>query len=99
MRAMRRTMGFLTSGLAACALVLALGCAGSTRTETTVTRTTEPVEVASAGNEPVATTNTTTTTTTTSNEPDSVLGATVHAVGTVVMFPFRVVFDALGWLL
>ena len=37
----------------------------------------------------------TTTTTTTSNEPDSILGSTFHAVGTVVLFPFRLIGDAI----
>jgi hypothetical protein len=37
-----------------------------------------------------------TTTTTTSNEPDSVLGATFHAIGTIILFPFRLVGDAIG---
>ncbi len=40
----------------------------------------------------------TTTTTVTTDEPDSVLGATVHAIGTIVLFPFRLVGDAIGLL-
>ena len=39
---------------------------------------------------------TTTTTTTTDNEPDSVLGSTLHAVGTIILFPFRLVGDAIS---
>ena len=39
---------------------------------------------------------TTTTTTTTSDEPDSVLGATFHAVGTIILLPFRLVGDAIS---
>ena len=39
-----------------------------------------------------------TTTTVTTDEPDSVLGATVHAIGTIVLFPFRLVGDAIGLL-
>jgi ABC-type Fe3+-hydroxamate transport system substrate-binding protein len=104
---MRRTMNFLASGLAACALVLALGCASSgSHTETTVTRTYGPLgneyvtrettvthypESVYVPPEEVTSTNTTTTTTTTSNEPHSVLGDVVYAVGDVVTLPFRVV--------
>jgi len=54
--------------------------------ETTTTRTYD-------SSDPPATT---TTTTTTNDEPDSVLGATFHAIGTVILFPFRLVGDALG---
>ncbi len=31
-------------------------------------------------------------------EPDSVLGSAVHFVGTVVLFPFRLIGDTLGLL-
>jgi hypothetical protein len=41
---------------------------------------------------------TTTTTTTSSNEPDSVVGATANAAGTIVEAPFRIVGDTLGIL-
>jgi uncharacterized lipoprotein YajG len=41
---------------------------------------------------------TTTTTTTTSDEPDSVVGSVFHAVGTVILFPFRLIGDAVGLL-
>ena len=41
---------------------------------------------------------TTTTTTTRSDEPDSVVGATGNAVGTIVEAPFRIVGDTLGIL-
>jgi hypothetical protein len=34
---------------------------------------------------------TTTTSTTSNNEPDSVLGATFHLVGTIIMLPFRII--------
>jgi len=37
----------------------------------------------------------TTTETTKPQEHDSVLGATAHAVGTVILFPFRLIGDAL----
>ncbi len=39
---------------------------------------------------------TTTTTTTTDSQPDSVVGSTAHAAGTIVAAPFRIVGDTLG---
>jgi hypothetical protein len=60
------------------------------------TRTTVTTADANASTEQPATT--TTTTETTDNRPDSVLGATLHAVGTVILFPFRLVGDAIGLL-
>ena len=41
---------------------------------------------------------TTTTTTTRNDEPDSVVGSTGNAVGTIVEAPFRIVGDTLGIL-
>jgi hypothetical protein len=74
-------------GLVISTLLVFQGCA-SEQTETvrrtTMTRDTAPPST------------TTTTETTTSKKPDSVLGATAHAVGTVILFPFRLVGDALG---
>ena len=61
------------------------GC--SSHSETTTTTTSEEPQSAPA---------TTITTSTTSNEPDSVLGATFHALGTIILFPFRLVGDAIG---
>ncbi|HYB92280.1 MAG TPA: hypothetical protein VEC38_14685 [Candidatus Binataceae bacterium] len=34
-----------------------------------------------------------------SSEPDSVLGATAHAVATIVLLPFRIVADVVGLIL
>jgi hypothetical protein len=62
------------------------GC--SSQSETTTTTTSEEPQSAP--------TTVTTSTTTTSNEPDSVLGATFHAIGTIILFPFRLVGDAIG---
>ena len=62
------------------------GC--SSHSETTTTTTSEAPQSAP--------TTTVTTSTTTSNEPDSVLGATFHAIGTIILFPFRLVGDAIG---
>ena len=39
---------------------------------------------------------TTTTYTTTTSEPDSVVGSTAHAAGTIIAAPFRLVGDALS---
>jgi len=38
----------------------------------------------------------TTTTSTTTEEPDSVVGSTAHAAGTIIAAPFRIVGDALS---
>jgi hypothetical protein len=57
--------------------------------QTTYTTTSEP----GYGYSP---TETSTTTTTTTNQPDSVVGATADAAGTIVEAPFRIVGDALG---
>ena len=65
--------------------VVVQGC--SSQSETTTTTTSEEPQSAPA---------TTITTSTTSNEPDSVLGATFHALGTIILFPFRLVGDAIG---
>ena len=62
------------------------GC--SSHSETTTTTTSEETQSAPP-------TKTTTSTTTTSNEPDSVLGATFHAIGTIILFPLRLVGDAI----
>jgi hypothetical protein len=48
-----------------------------------------------AGPPPSSTSTTTTTEKATSHEPDSVVGATAHAIGTAVLFPFRLAGDTL----
>jgi len=45
---------------------------------------------------PVETRSTTTYTTTTTDDHDSVVGSTVHAAGTIIAAPFRLVGDALS---
>jgi hypothetical protein len=72
------------------ALTMAVGCSSEqTSTTTTRTATTAP---ATAENQPAPPPEaTTTTTTSSSNEPDSVLGATFHLVGTIIMLPFRII--------
>ena len=71
------------------ALPIAQGCSSQQTT------TTETTQTAPDPNNPAAS-STTTTTTTTENEPDSLLGATFHVIGTAILFPFRLVGDALG---
>ncbi len=74
-------------------LAMAPGCS-SEQTSTTTTRTTVDPGYAQRSQDsypppqPVATT---TTTTTTSSEPDSVLGAAFHLVGTIILLPFRII--------
>jgi hypothetical protein len=58
------------------------------------TKTVRSTTTAGTPAQPQATT--TTTETTKSKQPDSVLGATAHAVGTVLLFPFRLIGDAVG---
>ena len=71
------------------------GCA-SEQTKSAQSTTTNTPAVSTAA-QPQATT-TTTTETAKSNKPDSVLGATAHAVGTVILFPFRLIGDAVELL-
>jgi hypothetical protein len=73
-----------------CAFPMLQSCADSSR-QTTYTTTSDP----SYGYSPAETT---TTTTTTTSEPDSVVGATANAAGTIVEAPFRIVGDTLGIL-
>jgi hypothetical protein len=48
---------------------------------------------------PAETTTTTTTTDTTTDDHDSVVGSTLHAVGTIIAAPFRLVGDAVSIIL
>ncbi len=70
------------------------GCSSHSETTTTTTRET----TVAANPDSAPTTTTTTTTTTQSDEPDSVLGATFHAIGTIILFPFRLVGSAVSLL-
>lgn len=83
-----KTRGVTTIFLTAMLLICAgsQGCSSQQTTETTVSRPDSDSERSSS----------TTTTTITTDEPDSVLGATLHVIGTVVLFPFRLVGDAVG---
>jgi len=71
-----------------CACPVLQSCSDSS-SQTTYTTTSEP----GYGYAPAETT---TTTTTTTNQPDTVVGATADAAGTIVDAPFRIVGDALG---
>lgn len=62
-----------------------------TGSQTTYTTSSDPGY--GYGNSP---SETTTTTTYSNNQPDSVVGATGNAVGTIVEAPFEIVSDALG---
>lgn len=74
-----------------CACLMLQSCA-ETRSETTYTTTTTD------SGEPVQHT-TTTTTTTRDDDHDSILGSTLHAVGTIIAAPFRLVGDAVSIVL
>jgi hypothetical protein len=100
---MKRLAVLFAAAIASCAVVLAQGCSSGDRTTTTTSVTRSdggPVMTSdSDGTDSVnaqAPASTTTTTTTQSNEPDSVLGATAHAVATIVLLPFRLIGDAIG---
>jgi uncharacterized protein YceK len=83
---LKRILPIIALSMALITPVVIQGC--SSQSETTTTTTSEQPQSAP--------TTTITTTTTTSNEPDSVLGATFHAIGTIILFPFRLVGDAIG---
>ena len=82
----KRILPIIALSLALITPAVIQGC--SSQSETTTTTTSEDPQSA-------PTTTVTTSTTTTSNEPDSVLGATFHAIGTIILFPFRLVGDAI----
>ena len=71
-----------------CACPILQSCSDSS-SQTTDTTTSDPGDGYSPSE-------TTTTTTTTTNQPDTVVGATADAAGTIVEAPFRIVGDALG---
>jgi hypothetical protein len=81
------------SAIAVSAILFAcplLQSCSDTSSQTTYTTTSDPGYYSPS--------ETTTTTTTSSNEPDSVVGATANAAGTIVEAPFRIVGDTLGIL-
>jgi len=74
----------LTAIVCACSLVQSCSDTGSQTTYTTT----------GAPGDPSA--QTTTTTTTTTDEPDSIVGSTLHTAGTIIAAPFRLIGDALS---
>jgi hypothetical protein len=102
---MKRLAVPFAAALAFCAVVLAQGCSSGERTTTTtsVTRSDGGAVTSDYGGPQAgyaqAPATTTTTTTNQSNEPDSVLGATTHALVTIVLLPFRIVGDALDLII
>ena len=84
----KRLLPIIALSLVLAGPALIEGC--SSHSETTTTRETTTANA----DDPAPTT--TTTTTTTTDEPDSVLGATFHAVATIILFPFRLVGDAIS---
>jgi hypothetical protein len=84
----------LVVGALLCVVSIAPGCSSEQSTSTTTTRSTvsNPDNASgSAETYPAPPPSSTTTTTTSSSEPDSVLGATFHLVGTIIMLPFRII--------
>jgi hypothetical protein len=74
-------------------------CSGQQEKETTVTTTTSgPAAQGTPAAQPTTVTTVTTTETPQSHQ-ESVLGATMNAVVTTAMFPFRLISDAIGLLL
>jgi hypothetical protein len=82
----RRAFPILLLAITLAGPAMLSGCSDQQTTTTTV----QPADP----DAPPGTTSSTTTTTT--NEPDSVLGSTLNAVGTIILFPFRLIGDALG---
>jgi hypothetical protein len=85
-----KTRRMLVAAIALIGVVaLTSGCSSEQTTRTTTQATASNPEGYSTPQPPPA--QTTTTTTTNSNEPDSVLGATFHLVGTIILLPFRII--------
>ena len=74
--------------LASLGLALILSIAPGCSSSTTTTRTTTTYNTPPPSAE---TPQSSTTTTTTTSEPDSVLGSVAHAVGTIILLPFRII--------
>jgi len=81
----KRILPIIALSIALISPLIIDGC--SSQSETTTTTSSEP--------QSAPTTTATSTTTTSSDEPDSVPGATFHAIGTIILFPFRQVGDAI----
>jgi hypothetical protein len=81
-----QTLRSATAALIVYSMISVTACASHEETTTTVTPATAEYPA----------TATTTTTTVSNEEHDSVVGATLHAVGTIILFPFRLVGDAIS---
>jgi hypothetical protein len=68
------------------AVSLATGCSSEQTSRTTTQTAYNSAPQADSSSPPPAS-----TTTTTTEEPDSVLGATAHLVGTIILLPFRII--------
>ena len=84
-----KTLRVATAALALCGTTMLAACSSHEETTTTVTRPDYATE---------STVTTTTVRTDDEEHHDSVIGATLHAVGTVILFPFRLVGDAISLL-
>jgi hypothetical protein len=82
---MRKSIISTISLSAILCVCLALQSCADTSTQTTYTTVPGDPVVASS-----------TTTTTTTDQPDSVVGSTANAAGTIIAAPFRLVGDAIG---
>ena len=72
-------------------VALAQGCSSEQTTRVTTRTTASPADPEGYSAPRPSPAVTTTTTTTTSTEPDSVLGAAFHLVGTIILLPFRII--------
>jgi hypothetical protein len=100
--AMSKAGSFIVIALLFSEVMVFPGCASeqTTTTQSTTTASTpeQPQVTSTTASTPAQSQDTTTTTaeTTDTKRPDSVLGATAHAVTTVILFPFRLIGDAVG---
>jgi hypothetical protein len=67
------------------------GCSTTTSTTTTRSSTASATYPSDSEADVAPQPQSTTTTTTSTSEPDSVLGATFHLVGTIILLPFRII--------
>jgi hypothetical protein len=88
-----KARGILVAAIALLGVVAWASACSSEQTSTTTTRTTVAADAPSRPESysVPAPSATTITTTTTSTEPDSVLGAAFHLVGTIILLPFRII--------
>ncbi len=95
-RPTRRREALLAPLILACLIPITAGCASQQQTEPNQEVISDHDNASAPGSSTAAPAAPSKPNT---DEPDSVLGASAHAVGTVILFPFRVVGDTLGLLL